>query len=556
MMKKFLAILLFFCLLPAACPALETDDPRQAVVANRNIADRLILRASASENGRVIGRFYSGTPVTVISGDENTQWCSVQIGNLKGYMMSAYLAFDVPNYDMPQLFYTARTKKADTAIYNKASTSGKVIARVSGDVYILGDIDDDWRYVKSGDHYGYVRAARLNNTEMNVPLAYLSIKTELYSDTKLTKTTGNVYYGGTPVRVVDASRSGGWAKVEISGTPGAMNTLGIAGYVPQYYLNVFVWPWSIRDYSFSTGRLSDSIVLKGIAGDDYSVTASKNSLVTVIGEAEGKWHVVCSDGQALVDRHLITIEEKYAANNQHIAWKGFVILSDDSEMNWQYPALTKLVGDYEGMLQVEWGFGQTGFIPAEEAAVISNDDLYKYHLGTLPEGDFTITEETAAIWHFDVKVGQTATLTMKNETYHIQVENQVFTEGSYSFYLPAGTAGTLRGAAWSSDKGSTPDIRLYTCFPEWADEAAFSGSARYFCDWQINDNGNFYGYRAEPIPGSEESYFIISDLTCPENGYKVDLYAMEHEEENFLVPQPGQFIELKNCILYYDFGNG
>lgn len=555
-MKKLLSFLLLFCLLPLKSITAETTEPRQAVVANRNVADRLILRASASENGRVIGRFYSGTPVMVVSGNEDTEWCSVQVGNLNGYMKSVYLAFDVPNYDLPQLFYTARTKKADTAVYNKASTSGKVVARVSGDVFILGDISDDWRYVKSGENYGYVRAARLDKTEMNVPLAYLSTDTELCSNTKLTKKTGAVYYANTPVKIVDASRSGGWAKVEILGTPGSMNTLGIEGYVPQNYLNVFIWPWSVHDYSFSIGRLSQSITLTSIAGDEEPVTANKNSLITVIGEANSKWHVISSNGQALVPKDLIQIERKRAANGRCMEWMGFVLLSENSELSWQYPALTKLVGEYEGVLQVEWGYGQTGFIPAEEAAIITNDDLYKYHLGTLPEGNFSITEEASAIWHFDIKYGETATLSMENRTHHMHVENQVFTEGSYSFYLPAGTTGTLRGAVWSSDKGRTPDIRLYTCFSEWADEAAFTGSARYFCDWQINDNSNFYGYRAEPIPGCEESYFIISDLTCPENGYKVDLHRLTHEEENFFFPQPGQFIELKNCILYYDFGNG
>lgn len=555
MMKRYLAILFLLCLIPAACYA-RTDEPRQAVVANRNIADRLILRASASESGRIIGRFYSGTPVTVVSGDENSEWCSVQVGNLKGYMKSAYLAFDLPNYDLPQLFYTARTKKADTAIYNKASTSGKVVARVSGEIYILGDIDDDWRYVKSGENYGYVRAARLDKTEMNIPLAYLSIQTELYSDTKLTKTTGNIYYGNTPVKIVDASRSGGWAKVQILGIPGTMRTLGIEGYVPQNYLNVFVWPWSVHDYSFSTGRLSKTVTLTGVAGDDDPVTANKDSLITVIGEADGKWHVICDAGQALVSKDLIQIERKRAANGRCMEWTGFVILSENSEQSWQYPALTKLVDEYEGVLQVEWGYGNTGFIPAEEATIITNDDLYKYHLGTLPEGDFTITEETSAIWHFDVKYGETAVLSMENQAQHIHVENQVFTEGSYSFYLPAGTTGTLRGAAWMSDKGHAPNIRLYTCFAEDACDPAFTGSSRFFCDWQINDNGNWYGYRFEPIPGSEESYFIVSDLTCPENGYKVDLYSLEYEEENHFTPQPGQFVEMKNCILYYDFGNG
>lgn len=239
-MKKWMALLMFLCLLPCMGTAENNNPAKAAVVANQNVADRLILRSAPTKNGKVLGRFYSGTPVIILEDDGS--WCRVQIGSLTGYMMRPYLADELPNYDLPQLFFDASVKKTNAPIYSKASTSSPVIARASDTIKLLGDINDDWRYVKCGEQYGYMRALHLYETEINLETAYLSSRVELCSDPGLKKHTGAIYYANTPVRVVAISRKEGWAKVEITGFPGVSDGLGPSGYIRQEYLNVFVWP--------------------------------------------------------------------------------------------------------------------------------------------------------------------------------------------------------------------------------------------------------------------------------------------------------------------------
>lgn len=72
----------------------QMDTAGWALVNNPNPADRLNLRAEASQKAELLGRFYNGTPVKVLR--EKDAWCYVEIGTeraLKGWMMKKYLAF-------------------------------------------------------------------------------------------------------------------------------------------------------------------------------------------------------------------------------------------------------------------------------------------------------------------------------------------------------------------------------------------------------------------------------------------------------------------------------
>jgi len=60
-------ILIGLMILMLALPAVALGEEYQAVVANPNAADRLNLREKPDTDSKTLGRFYSGTPVTVHS---------------------------------------------------------------------------------------------------------------------------------------------------------------------------------------------------------------------------------------------------------------------------------------------------------------------------------------------------------------------------------------------------------------------------------------------------------------------------------------------------------
>lgn len=68
-----------------------------AVVNNPNSIDRLNLRTKPSQDAPTLGKYYSGTVVEVLGGDQNG-WTKVRFHTLEGYMMTKYLAFGQDQY--------------------------------------------------------------------------------------------------------------------------------------------------------------------------------------------------------------------------------------------------------------------------------------------------------------------------------------------------------------------------------------------------------------------------------------------------------------------------
>lgn len=82
-----------FMLRKQLSPVLEYQkSSNSAVVNNPNSIDRLNLRTKPSQEAPSLGKYYSGTSVEVLSGDENG-WTKVRLHTLEGYMMTKYLVF-------------------------------------------------------------------------------------------------------------------------------------------------------------------------------------------------------------------------------------------------------------------------------------------------------------------------------------------------------------------------------------------------------------------------------------------------------------------------------
>ena len=144
------------------------DAGRYAAVANPNPADRLHLRERADKGSRSLGKYYSGTPVTVLA--EEGDWALVAVGcgyhYRRGYMMKKFLTFGeagkallLDTTAMPQLLSRSEMLK----VYDEPQ-AGRYDFRTSTHMMrVIGIIGNDWYHVWFPDtgEYGFVRQSDL-----------------------------------------------------------------------------------------------------------------------------------------------------------------------------------------------------------------------------------------------------------------------------------------------------------------------------------------------------------------------------------------------------------
>ncbi len=88
-MKRAFAMMMLAMLLLTPCLA-RAAAPAYAVVNNPNSSDRLNLRLQPDRNAGSLGKYVNGTCVKVLQ--RQGDWAYVQVGETRGYMMTAYLA--------------------------------------------------------------------------------------------------------------------------------------------------------------------------------------------------------------------------------------------------------------------------------------------------------------------------------------------------------------------------------------------------------------------------------------------------------------------------------
>ncbi|MBR3099748.1 MAG: SH3 domain-containing protein, partial [Clostridia bacterium] len=137
------------------------DSSRYAMVVNPNPADRLHLRERADKGSRSQGKYYTGTPVEVLSVEGD--WVQVAIGGQRGFMMRRYLTFgqagDALYLDlsaMPPL--SARDEKLK--VYAEPQI-GEYEWHMNEDwntMRVIGIIGDEWYHVwfPATGEYGFV----------------------------------------------------------------------------------------------------------------------------------------------------------------------------------------------------------------------------------------------------------------------------------------------------------------------------------------------------------------------------------------------------------------
>lgn len=151
---------------PAVTGALSGAVNTQYVMAQGANA-QLPMYASASHTGRVLGRFYTGTQVTVLS-YTRTGWNYVRIGDLEGYMDANYLSITAP--EQYGVRCSIENPYGTGLNLRRMPSSTSEIIRLCPNytqVIVLGDLHDGWCYVQVGEQTGYMMGQRLKQIGPN-----------------------------------------------------------------------------------------------------------------------------------------------------------------------------------------------------------------------------------------------------------------------------------------------------------------------------------------------------------------------------------------------------
>ena len=142
----------------------QMDSGNYAMVVNPNPADRLHLRERADKRSRSQGKYYTGTPVEILSVEGD--WVRLAIGGQRGFMMKRYLTFGQPGSALkldlsalPQL----SPKDAILKAYQQPQSGSYTTRWQDSSMRVIGIIGDEWYHVwfPATGEYGFVRQSDL-----------------------------------------------------------------------------------------------------------------------------------------------------------------------------------------------------------------------------------------------------------------------------------------------------------------------------------------------------------------------------------------------------------
>lgn len=123
-----------------------------------NIDSYLNIRAEASEESKVIGKFYTGNVGTII--EKGEQWSLVSSGNAYGYVNNDYLLFGnaAEEYIENNCDRVARVTAETLNVRAEDSTDSNVVSLSDeGDAFTVLEQEGDWiKVAASADSVGYV----------------------------------------------------------------------------------------------------------------------------------------------------------------------------------------------------------------------------------------------------------------------------------------------------------------------------------------------------------------------------------------------------------------
>ncbi|MBQ7486561.1 MAG: hypothetical protein IJT77_03605 [Clostridia bacterium] len=148
--------------------AAQMDSSRYAVVVNPNPADRLHLRERNDKGSRSQGKYYTGTPVSVLR--TNGDWTQAMIGRIpeggrQGWMMKRYMTFGQAGCALrldTSAMLQLSSRDEILKVYDEPQIGAYTCHR--GDTFkVIGIIGSDWYHIwfPATGAYGFVRQSDL-----------------------------------------------------------------------------------------------------------------------------------------------------------------------------------------------------------------------------------------------------------------------------------------------------------------------------------------------------------------------------------------------------------
>ena len=308
-MKRIICFASVFALLALlAVGALAAGAPtaQGRYVFSPDPTDRLNLRTEPRKSALSLGKYYSGTEVTLL-GEEKSGYVKVRVDPFEGWMD---IDFVVPSVEAYCDARPTTTVVASSAALRELPSVDSTALRQIGfgeTVVVLGVRDDSWLHVQAGGRNGFMRSdalsdafsfhkgddaqtpsggkgtAVVNNPD---PKTRLNLRAKPDGDAEVL----GKYFSGVSVVLLEEPKDG-WAHVQIAGTA--------TGYMQAKYL-------AMNGESVASAMLTPKIQNKGGTGLHLREKPDKNAKslglykngtqVTVMG-VYGGWAHVNVDGQ-------------------------------------------------------------------------------------------------------------------------------------------------------------------------------------------------------------------------------------------------------------------
>lgn len=296
---------------PSPLPSGAPVTAQQAFVCNPQEGYRLNLRVARSSASQSLGKYYTGTPLTILDGYDSNGYVMVDIGGRIGYMDSRYLT-EEPYSFVSELMEAVITRPQGANLRRGPSSEARITGQYAGGtvVTVLGLTQDGWYHVavdgQTGFMDGSLTSLRLTWDQMDSDDPAVSDGISTGGVTMYVATSGGSrlnlrerdsassaslgrFYAGTEVTVLSYTRTG-WAYVQI----GCMT-----GYMDMGYLS------SVAQASYGETRVirngyGTGLNLREMPDTDSAVVefCPNNTYVTVLGELSDGWCYVAVGEQA------------------------------------------------------------------------------------------------------------------------------------------------------------------------------------------------------------------------------------------------------------------